>query len=55
MELTLESDGPPSGARAPLSLFFSIVSRDAHERMTQLGYAHFAPTPQVGMQQLEVP
>ena len=49
MELVLESEGPPTSARPPLSLFFSIVSRDAHERMTQLGYAHLAPPAVAGM------
>lgn len=54
IELTLESDGPPTEARPPLSLFFSIVSRDAHDRMTQLGYAHHAPPAVAGMETSQV-
>jgi hypothetical protein len=54
IELALESDGPPSAARPPLSLFLSIVSRDAHERMTQLGYAHIAPPAVAGYTESEL-
>ena len=54
IELVLESDGPPTSARPPLSLFFSVTSRDLHERMTQLGYAHCAPPAEAGGQQMEV-
>ena len=44
LELAAESDGPPSATRPPLSLFLSVISRDVHERSTQLGYAH-VPLP----------
>ena len=36
LELVVESDGPPTSARPPLSLFFAINSRDIHDRMTQV-------------------
>ena len=55
VELTLESDGAPASSRPPLSLFFAVLSRDMHERMTQLGYAHFAPPPQVSTRWLDAP
>ena len=54
MELTVESDGPPTAARPPLSLFFSVISRDVHERMSQLGYAHLAPPAEAGMSTLRL-
>jgi len=54
IELSLESEGPPTAARPPLSLFFSVVSRDVHERMTQLGYCHLAPHPAAGMSETSV-
>ena len=48
MEFSLESDGPPTAARAPLSLFLSVMSHDAHDRITHLGYAHIAPPAVAG-------
>ena len=48
IELTVESDGPPTAARPPLSLFLSIVSRDAHERLSLLGYALCSPPAVAG-------
>ena len=54
IELALESEGPPTAARPPLSLFFSVVSRDMHERMAQLGYAHISPPAEAGMRTVEV-
>ena len=54
IELALESEGPPTAARPPLSLFFSVVSRDLHERMAQLGYAHISPPAEAGMRAVEV-
>jgi Meckel syndrome type 1 protein len=49
IDISVESDGPPTEARPPLSLFLSICSRDMHERMTQLGYAHVAAPATAGM------
>ena len=54
IELSLESDGPPTAPRPPLSLFFSVVSRDAHERMSVLGYAVVSPPPEAGSSEVEV-
>ena len=48
IELVVESDGPPQTARPPLSIFFSVVSRDAHERMSLLGYAMACPPSVAG-------
>ena len=44
IELTLESDGAPTAARPPLTLFFSVNTLDAFGRHTALGYAH-VPLP----------
>jgi hypothetical protein len=54
LDLALESDGAPTSARAPLSLFLSIISRDAHERLTLLGYAHVAPPAVAGYAEEDV-
>lgn len=48
IEVSLESHGAPVHARPPLTLFFSVISRDAHERMTQLGYAQLSPPMTTG-------
>ena len=44
----------PSVAAEPLSLFFCVISRDNHERMCQLGYAHFAPPAEAGVRDHEL-
>ena len=48
IDLALESDGPPKEARPPLSLFLSVIARDAHERLTVQGYVHISPAAVAG-------
>ena len=45
----LESDGLPTSARPPLTLFFSVMSIDAWERHRHLGYAYFSPPVESGV------
>mmetsp|Transcript_63181 Transcript_63181/g.188118 ORF Transcript_63181/g.188118 Transcript_63181/m.188118 type:complete len:255 (+) Transcript_63181:38-802(+) len=48
IDVTMQSEGVPSSARPPLTLFFSIMSVDVWERHCHLGYAHFSPRPESG-------